>query len=294
MTLWEGGESDGLVSFRDLCENRFDGVVQGRTPELAEISEWIVRGGWPESIGMPIRDAMVIPREYIKQVETNDIHRIDETHRDVHKVDLLLRSLARNESTAVSLATLCSDISESDAEKVDPDTVSSYLNALSRLFVIDNQKPFHSNVRSKIRVKQSEKRHLCDPSIAAALLKMTPEKVVGDIQFMGFLFEALVERDIAVYAECMGAELMHYQDYHNREIDAVVEMEDGEWAAIEVKLGARQEDAAAKGLIELRDSMAAEKHGRPPKALIVVLGHSGAAYRRKDGVLVCPISCLKP
>lgn len=294
MTLWEGGCSEGLVSFRDICENRFDGVVQGRAPELIEIAEWIVRGGWPESVGMPIKDAMAIPREYIKQIETNDIHRIDETQRDVHKVDLLLRSLARNESTAVSLSTLCGDITEFDAETVDPDTVSSYLNALSRLFVIDNQRPFHTNIRSKVRVKQSEKRHLCDPSIAAALLKMTPEKVVGDIQFMGFLFEALVERDLAVYAECMGADLMHYQDYQNREIDAVVELEDGEWAAIEIKLGARQEDSAAKGLIELRDAIAAEKHGKPPKSLIVIVGHSGAAYRRNDGVIVCPISFLKP
>ena len=150
MTLWESGESDGLVSFRDLCENRLGGVVQGRTPELKDIAEWIVRGGWPESIGVPIRDAMSIPREYITQVENNDIHRIDETRRDVHKVDLLLRSLARNEATAASLATLCNDITEYDAESVDPDTVSSYLNALSRLFVIDNQKPFHANARSKV------------------------------------------------------------------------------------------------------------------------------------------------
>ncbi len=294
MTLWEGGVGEGLVSFRDLCENRFDGVVQARTPDLAEIAEWIVRGGWPAAVGLPIRDAMAIPREYIKQVELNDIHRIDETRRDVHKVDLLLRSLARNESTAVSLATLCNDITEYDAERVDPDTVSSYLNALSRLFVIDNQRPFHANVRSRVRVKQSEKRHLCDPSLAAALLKMTPEKLVGDIQYMGFLFEALVERDLAVYAESMGATLMHYQDYQNREIDAVVEMEDGEWAAIEVKLGARQEDAAARGLVALRDVLAAEKNGKPPKSLIVILGHSGAAYRRNDGVIVCPVSALKP
>ena len=294
MTLWEAGYSEGLVSFRDLCENRFGGVVQGKTPELKEIAEWIVRGGWPESIGMPIGDAIAIPREYIRQIETNDIHRIDEVQRDVHKVDLLLRSLARNESTTVSLSTLCGDITAVDAETVDSDTVSTYLSALSRLFVIDNQRPFHANVRSNVRVKQSEKRHFCDPSIAAALLKMTPEKIVGDIQFMGFLFEALVERDFAVYAECMGAELMHYQDYQNREIDAVVEMEDGEWAAIEIKLGVRQEDAAARGLIELRDAIAAEKHGKPPKALIVILGHSGAAYRRNDGVLVCPIGCLMP
>lgn len=243
---------------------------------------------------MPIKDAMAIPREYIKQVETNDIHRVDEIRRDVHKVDLLLRSLARNESTTVSLATLCDDITEVDFEKVDSDTVSAYLNALSRLFVIDNQKPFHTNIRSKTRVKQSEKRHLCDPSIAAAILKMTPEKLIGDVQFMGFLFESLVERDLAVYADGLGWELMHYQDYQNHEIDAVVEMEDGEWAAIEIKLGAGQEDVAAKNLIAIRDAIAKEEKGHPPKSLIVILGHSGAAYRRADGVLVCPIGCLRP
>ena len=295
MSLAESGDSDGLVSFRDLCEDRFpEHVEKGRDASLSRIAEWIVRGGWPASVGLPIREAMAIPREYVKQVAMNDIHRIDEVRRDSHKVNLLLRSLARNESTTVSLSTLCRDITEVDAETVDSDTVSAYLNALSRLFVVDNQKPFHTNVRSAVRVKQAEKRHLCDPSLAAAVLKMTPERIVGDVQFMGFLFEALVERDLAVYADAMGAELMHYQDYQNREIDAVVEMEDGAWAAIEIKLGVNQEDAAAKNLLTLRDAIKAEPHGRPPQALIVIVGHSAAAYRRPDGVIVCPIGALKP
>lgn len=294
MSLLESGDSEGTVSLRDLCDNKPLPVMPVLDRELNQIAEWIVRGGWPGVLGLQVQDAQMIPRDYITQVEERDIHRIDNIQRDVHKVDLLLRSLARNESTTVSVSTLCSDIAGIDREKVDPDTVSSYLNALSRLFVIENQRPFHSNVRSTVRVKQSEKRHFCDPSLACAILKMTPERVIGDLHFMGFLFEALVARDLRVYASAFGGELYHYQDYAGREADAVIELENGDWAAIEVKLGANQEDAAAAGLIDLRDSILREKCGRPPKSLIVVLGKSSAAYTRKDGVHVVPLSALRP
>lgn len=294
MTLWESGLSDGTVSLKDLCENTPLSVVQTRNPSLHEIAEWIVRGGWPGALELSASDAVHVPHEYIVQLEENDIHRIDNTRRDVHKVDLLLRSLARNESTTASIATLCSDISGTDGETVDSDTVSAYLSALQRLFVIENQKPFHANIRSSVRVKQAEKRHFCDPSLACAILRLVPERLIGDLNFMGFLFEALVERDLRVYADSFGAQLMHYQDYSNRELDAVIEMENGDWAAVEVKLGAAQEDAAATNLLAIRDAIAKEPKGRPPKSLIVVLGRSAAAYTRPDGVHVVPISALRP
>ena len=294
MTLWESGFSGGSVSLRELCADAPIRAAHTRNPELREIAEWIVRGGWPGALGLSASDAVHVPREYIAQLEENDIHRIDDTRRDVHKVDLLLRSLARNESTTASIATLCADISGTDGEMVDPDTASAYLNALRRLFVIENQKPFHANARSSVRVKQTEKRHFCDPSLACALLRLTPDRLIGDLNFMGFLFEALVERDLRVYAASFGAQLMHYQDYSNRELDAVIEMENGDWAAVEVKLGAAQEDAAAENLLAIRDAIAKEPKGRPPKSLIVVLGRSAAAYTRPDGVHVVPISELRP
>lgn len=293
MSLWESGNSEGVVSLKDLCENRPIGVVQTRNPELLEIAEWIVRGGWPGALGLPVEDALMIPRDYIAQVEERDIHRIDNIQRDIHKVDLLLRSLARNESTTAGISTLCADIAGVDKESVDPDTISSYLNALTRLFVLENQRPFHSNIRSTVRVKQLEKRHFCDPSLACALLKLTPERVVGDLNFMGLLFEALVERDLRVYASSFGGELYHYQDYNGREIDAVIELENGDWAAVEIKLGANQEDEAAASILQIRDEILREKNGRPPRSLIVVLGKSSAAYTRKDGVHVVPLSALK-
>ena len=295
MSLWESGHSGGQVSFAALCRNEFEsGVIQGRKPALGEVAEWIVRGGWPGALGVPTADALEIPREYIRQVMENDIHRIDDMRRDVDKVGLLLRSLARNETTTAGIARLCDDISGVERRQVDPDTVSSYLGALKRLFVTENQLPFHANVRSSVRVKQAEKRHFCDPSLACAILKLTPERVIGDLEFMGLLFEALAVRDIRVYAEGMGAGLYHYQDYSNREIDAVVELPDGDWAAIEVKLGLGAEDAAAASLIAIRDAIATEPKGRPPKSLIVIVGMSGSAYRRKDGVIVCPLSALRP
>ena len=261
---------------------------------MRRIAEWIIRGGWPAAIDVPFDDAISIPREYIRQVAANDIHRIDDIKRDVGKVDLLLRSLARNETTTASISTLCSDMSEIDGAKVDPDTVASYLNALARLFVLENQPPFHSSIRSTVRVKQTAKRHFCDPSIACALLKLTPQRLLGDLNFMGFLFEALVERDLRIYCEGMNADLMHYQDYGNRELDAVVEMESGAWAAVEIKIGVNQEEDAAARLVALRDEMKADPKGKPPESLVLIVGMSSAAYRRPDGVIVVPVGCLAP
>lgn len=294
MSLFESEESEGCISLKDLCENRTIPVQPVHNPDLITIAEWIVRGGWPGALDIPVKEAIRIPREYIKQVIQKDIHSIDETKRDIHKVELLLRSLARNESTTTANATLCADIKGVESETVDPDTVSNYLNALARLFIIDNQKPFGASIRSSIRVKQAEKRHFCDPSLACALLKLTPERLIADLQFMGFVFESLVDRDLRVYASSFGAEVLHYQDYKDNEIDTVIEMEDGEWAAVEVKLGAHQEEEAARHLLRIRDAFVKDKAARVPKSLIVILGKSSAAYTRKDGVHVVPLSALRP
>lgn len=293
MSLWESGWSEGSVSLRDLCDGKDIGVVPVRRPELREITEWILRGGWPGTVGLPFRHAARTPMEYARQIIEKDIHRVDGIRRDSHKVELLLRSLARNESTVVGVTTLKLDIAQADGLEMDDNTISSYLDALTRLFVLENQKPFASSLRSGTRVRKAEKRHFCDPSIAAALLKATPEKLMNDLRTLGFLFEALVERDLRTYAEAFDAELYHYQDFNDREIDAVIEMPDGNWSAIEVKLGVNQEDAASEGLKRI-SAFFEKRSGHPPNALIVVVGMSSSAYRRKDGVTVVPISALRP
>lgn len=294
MSLWESGHSEGVVSLRELCEGSFSGVVPCRRPSLSELAEWIVRGGWPGALGVPFEDAVAIPKTYVRQVAEDDVHRVDGIRRDARKVGMLLRSLARNESTTAGVATLCRDISENDGEKVDTDTLGVYLDVLRRLFVIEDMPAFSSSIRSPMRVKQSGKRHFCDPSLACALLNAGPERLIGDLNTFGFMFEALAERDLRIYGESFGATLSHYQDYADREIDAVVELENGDWAAVEVKLGVNQEEEAAAGLLALRDDFARRKGGRPPSALVVLVGLSSAAYRRKDGVVVAPLSALRP
>ena len=148
-------------------------------------------------------------------------------------------------------------------------------------------------MRSGTRIKQAEKRRFCDPSIAAALLKATPARLERDLNTLGFLFESLVLRDLLCYSEAFGASLYHYQDYSDRELDAVIEMADGEWVAVEIKLGINQEESAAKHLLDVRRHIAA-KGGHPPQALAIVVGLSSAAYRRPDGVYVLPVTALKP
>ena len=207
-------------------------------------------------------------------------------------MNLLLKSLARNESTTVTNKTLKTDVKATDDEDIDTDTIAVYLDIFNRLFLLDNQPPFASNIRSSVRLKQAEKRHFADPSLACALLKATPDRLINDLETLGFLFEALCERDLRIYADSFDAKLYHYQDYNNREIDAVIELPDGRWSAFEIKLGSNQIDKAAENLIKLKKSIE-EEGGNAPSVLCVICGLSNAAYIRDDGVFVIPITALR-
>ena len=192
----------------------------------------------------------------------------------------------------MSIIKLKYDIKDIDHEDIVVETVAIYLDILNRLFLIDNQKPYGAELRSTIRVKQAEKRHLADPSLACALLNASPEMLKNDLNTLGFLFEALCERDLKIYAESFGASLYHYQDYRNREMDAVIVMPEGEWCGIEIKLGANQIDEAAQNLLKIKEEILAENKGKEPKSLCVVCGLSNAAYQREDGVFVVPLTAL--
>lgn len=293
MSLYESGDSSGEVSLQAVCEGKINAAITGEV-SLKQVVEWIVRGGWPGSIGLSLKQAAEVPREYLRNVLENDIYRMDGVVRDVGKMRRLLQSLARHESTTASNSKLVQDIKEEMGDTLDRETVSEYLGLFERLFLVENQPAYASNLRSRVRVKQSPKRHLADPSLACALLQATPEMLLGDLNTLGFLFEALCERDLSIYAEAFGARLFHYQDYNNREVDAVIEMPDGRWCAFEIKLGAQQIDKAAASLVALRDSLAAQQCAKPPSVLGVICGLSHAAYQRPDGVFVIPISALKP
>ena len=291
MSLYESGDSSGKVSLRELCDGNLTPSITGNV-DLHQLANYVIRGGWPGNLNVPIEDASILPESYIDAILNDDAGRVDGKKHDVGKMKLLLRSLARNESTTATNKKLLNDIKVFDDDSIDSDTVSMYLDVFNRLFLLDNQLPFSSNIRSSVRIKQAEKRHFCDPALACALLKATPQKLIGDLETFGFLFEALCERDLKIYAESFGAEVYHYQDYSGREVDAVVEMPDGRWCAFEIKLGANQIEKAAENLVAIRDSIK-ESGGIAPSVLCVICGMTNAAYVLQNGVFVVPITALK-
>lgn len=291
MSLYESGDSSGKVSLQELCAGKLAPVITGEV-DLRTLARLTVRGGWPGNLDTDENDISLLPNEYLNAVIDDDVNRVDDVKRDSRKIRLLLRSLARNESTTATNKKLKNDIKEIDDEDIDVETVAAYLDIFNRLFLTDNQPPFSSKLRSSVRVKQAEKRHFCDPSLACALLRATPERLITDLQTFGFLFEALCERDLKIYAESFGAQLYHYQDYAGNEMDAVIELLDGAWCGIEIKLGANKIEEAAANLIRIRDEIVKDG-GKAPAALIVLCGMSNAAYQRPDGVFVVPLTALR-
>ena len=293
MSLFESGDSTGNISLEDICNNKFKDTATGEV-DLRTLAKLIIRGGWPANLNYSAKDSSDAIEEYVNIIIEDDLYRLDGINRDKHKVKLLLKSLARNESTTVSNRTLKNDINEKDNEDIDIDTLASYLNALDKLFLLDNDEPFSTNIRSSVRVKQSEKRHFADPSIACALLNIKEEnKLINDLETFGFLFEAMVERDLKIYADSFNAKCYHYQDYQEKEIDSIIELENGQWCAFEIKLGANQIEKAAENLLNLKKQIETE-NGKAPSVLCVICGLSNAAYKRPDGVYVIPITALKP
>lgn len=292
MSLFESGDSTGAISLQDLCNgNLHDQMVE--EVSLSQLAYLIVRGGWPANIGSDILAAHLMPKSYMTSVISTDLNKLDDgVEYSAHKAELLLRSLARNECTCASDLSLLNDIRETENESLGRNTVTKYLESLNRLFLFNNQKPFSPSFRSSLRVKQMEKRHFSDPAMACALLNLTSTKLLQDLNTFGFLFESLVERDLDIYSQSFGGKLFHYQDYKNNEMDAVIELEDGEWCAFEIKLGAKRIEEGAKNLIKVSSEIA-KSGGKPPKIQCVICGLSNVAYRRADGVYVVPITALK-
>ena len=238
MSLYESGDSTGKVSLEELCTGKLTPGMNKET-SLEDLADYIVRGGRPGNLKTDSENITILPSSYIGTI-ADDIKRTDEINYNSIKINKLLLSLARNESTTASQNKLIDDLKEVDELTIDKDTVSKYLSAFERLFIIENQLPFSTNVRSKTKLKQSPKRHFTDPSLACALLKLTPTKLIHDLNTFGFLFESLAERDLRIYADSFGGTLYHYQDYNDKEIDAVIELDDGTWCAFEIKLGSYQ------------------------------------------------------
>lgn len=265
MSLYEAEQSDGKISLEDICLNKAEDLFTGEV-DLNKIIDLILIGGWPALENLSPKQGILVAKEYIKSIINEDIYKVDDIKRDKHKIKLLLKSLARNEATTVTNKTLKNDIKEIDFDDINVDTISDYLNLFNRLYIVENIPPFAFNIRLSLRLKQSEKRHFVDPSLPCAVLNLTKEKMLDDLELLGFLFESLVERDLYNYSECFNAKLYHYQDYKNNEIDAVIELENGEWCGFEIKLGANQIDAAASNLVKINNQIIKGTR-KPTKAL---------------------------
>lgn len=291
MSLYESGDSDGSVSLNDLFKNAEIKNQPTRELTLLEISDLILKGGWPENTDKSAKDSQLIAKSYIEDILDKDINEIDGVQRDRNKMEMLLKSLARNESTLASNETLIKDIIENEYDSINKETVGEYLNVLDKLFLIENQQAFNPNVHSRDNVGKTAKRHLTDPSLACALLGLNYNKLINDLNTFGFLFEALVERDLRIYSEYNDGELRHFRNnVSGLEVDAIVINEDGEYGAVEIKLGANQIEEAKENLLKFY-----EKVDKKPKFMCIICGLWGNVVKDPvSGIYILPITSLRP
>ena len=291
MSLYESMESNGSVSLKALFDGETE-IDNFSTLTIEQIAFAIVRGGWPASIGESEKIALRHAIDYVEAIINTDVSKVDGIEKNPVRVRALLRSLSRNISTLATIRTIHDDIAMGDAdESISEKTISQYLGALDRIFVTENLPAWNPALRSKTAIRTSPKRQFVDPSIAAAVLRLTPSRLLEDFNYFGFLFESLCDRDLRIYAEAIDGQVFHYRDASGLEADAVIALNDGRWAAVEVKLGSKEIEDAAVHLLELKNKVNTEKM-REPSFLMILTG-TEIAYRREDGVYVVPLGCLK-
>ena len=291
LSLYESGDSNGLVSLQDLKNGKFSTAMCKN--DINDYAYYICRGGWPVAIGKEREVSLAQARDYYEVVVTDDIFSLKDIplKRDEQRARKLMRSYARNVSIAATDITLREDCSGTD-ETFDKDVFAKYLNALRNLYVIEELPAWNPNLRSRTAIRTKETRHFTDPSIGAAALGITPEGIFKDITTFGLLFESLVVHDLRVYADTMGARVYKYRDSKKREADAVIQFNDGSWALIEVKLGGEDDiKQAAENLIKIANDIDYEKSGKP--AFLMVVTKNKVAYQMENGVYVVPLGCLR-
>ena len=262
-------------------------------PTLFSLAKLIVRGGWPENLTTDENDINILPTSYINAILKSDISN-DGVIRNENKMRMLIKSLARNESTVVSNSTLIKDVEDISSNKeysISRNTVIDYLNILEKLYLIENQEPYTFNLRSRERVGKSATRHFTDLSLACAALGIKPDMLINDIKTFGFMFESLVERDLRIYIESLDGKLYHYRNNDNGlEIDAIVELINGDYRAIEIKLGINEIEDAKKNLIKFSHEVIVE-----PKFKCIICGMCSSIVKDpKTGIYLIPITALKP
>ncbi|MDI9470459.1 MAG: DUF4143 domain-containing protein [Bacillota bacterium] len=293
MSLYESGDSTGRASIADMLNNQLNEGHSGKV-ELNRLAHLIVRGGWPANIGMADRDIGIIPRSYIDSLVSKDMHEGQARKRDPTRMRMLLRSLSRNETTLAGDATLLKDIEKYEKEGQlikSRSTIRDYLGVLDSLYITANQEAYSLNYRSSSRVGKTSKRHLVDPSLCCASLQLTTDKLLHDLETFGLLFEALVERDLRIYADYHDAYLYHFRDnVSGDKVDAIIEFSDGSYAAFEIKLASNRIEDAISSLSRFYTNVK-----RKPVFMCVIVGHCEAIMKDPEtGIFIVPATSLGP
>lgn len=291
MSLFESKDSTGQVSLMDLFNKKDISAVDNHS--IDEIAFLICRGGWPAALNHSKKVALKQAFDYYDAVVNDDISRVDRVKRDSERTKRILKSYARNVATQASLETIRSDVISNDVETFDKEALYGYLNALKRIFVIEDSPAWNPNLRSKTAIRTSDTRYFVDPSIAVAALGLGPTDLVNNLELMGLIFENLCVRDLRIYADALDGSVYHYRDKTGLECDAVIHLRNGSYGLVEVKLGGDQSiNEGAESLLKLTSKIDTEKM-KKPAFLMVLCGVAPFAYKREDGVFVVPITCLK-
>ena len=294
MTLWESGESTGETSLAGLFAGNDFSAGAGKGQSLAEIAWLVCRGGWPQAVARGGDVALDYAKEYVDAVVESDLTRMDGVPRSPVRVRRLLRSLARLQATQSSLATIRKDIVANDDGSLSELTIADYVNALEKIFAVENAHAWCPNLRAKSSVRTSDTRYFVDPSLAAAALGIGPGNLMDDLPTFGLFFETMAVRDLRVYAEASGGFVEHYRDKTGLECDAVVHLRNGDYGLVEIKLGGETLISEGVETLDRLGTLARAKLKRQPSFRMVLTAVGPFAYRRKDGIVVAPIGSLRP
>lgn len=292
MSLYESGESNGKVSLSHLFESR-ENIVATNSLRIDDIAFLICRGGWPFACSLQGDAALAQAFDYVDAVIKKDVSRVDGTNRNITTTRLLMRSYARNQGSQATIGTIVADMMTNDENEIGIKTAGSYLDALRKIFVIEDSEAWNPNLRSKTAIRTANTRYFIDPSIGTAVLGLGPKDLINDLNTMGLFFETLCVRDLRIFADALDGQVFHYRDKSGLECDAVIHLRNGRYGLVEIKLGGdRLINEGASNLLALVDKINTDKM-KEPSFLMVLTGTGDFAYRRKDGVYVVPIGCLK-
>lgn len=292
MSLYESGESNGKVSLKELFASP-DKILAVNKLKIDDLAYLICRGGWPFACGLEAEAALSQAFDYVDAVIKKDISRVDGVNRNSTTARLLLRSYARNQGSQATIGTIVADMATNDENEISVKTAGGYMEALRKIFVIEDSEAWNPNLRSKTAVRMANTRYFIDPSIGTAVLGLGPNDLLKDLNTMGLFFETLCVRDLRVFADALDGEVYHFRDRSGLECDAVVHLRNGKYGLVEIKLGGdRLINEGAENLQKLAEKINTDKMNEP-SFMMVLVGTGDYAYRRTDGVYVVPIGCLK-